>query len=132
MKGTLNSVILVGNLHQEPTSKNYNGFDVTKFTISTIRTKGSKIKGTIEEVEDTIDVTVFGQQGVYCRDNLYLGDKVVVKGSLQTSQYTGKDGERKSFTQVVGEEVQIIEAKKKEAKEKSESSGNDFTDDIPF
>lgn len=103
MAGSVNKVILVGNLGKDPEVRSFpNGGRVANFSIAT--SESWKDKATGEKKERTewhrISVTNDALVGVVER-YLKKGAKVYVEGQLETRKWTDKDGAEKYTTEVV-------------------------------
>ncbi|MBI1214431.1 MAG: single-stranded DNA-binding protein [Alphaproteobacteria bacterium] len=103
MAGSVNKVILVGNLGRDPEIRSFpNGGRVANFSIAT--SESWKDKATGERKERTewhrISVTNDALVGVVERF-LKKGSKVYVEGQLETRKWTDKDGIEKYTTEVV-------------------------------
>lgn len=103
MAGSVNKVILVGNLGKDPEVRSFpNGGRVANFSIAT--SESWKDKATGEKKERTewhrISVTNDALVGVVER-YLTKGAKVYIEGQLETRKWTDKDGAEKYTTEVV-------------------------------
>ncbi|MBF0562492.1 MAG: single-stranded DNA-binding protein [Alphaproteobacteria bacterium] len=103
MAGSVNKVILVGNLGKDPEIRH--GQDGTKFANFSIATSESwKDKGTGERKERTewhrISVMNPNLADIVER-YLRKGSKVYVEGSLQTRKWTDQSGQEKYTTEVI-------------------------------
>ena len=103
MAGSVNKVILVGNLGKDPEIRSFpNGGRVANFSIAT--SESWKDKATGEKKERTewhrISVTNDALVGVVER-YVKKGAKVYIEGQLETRKWTDKDGVEKYTTEVV-------------------------------
>ena len=103
MAGSVNKVILIGNLGQDPEVKSFqNGGRIANLRIAT--SESWKDRATGEKKERTEWHTVVLQSdGLVGVAEKYLrkGSKVFLEGSLQTRKWTDKDGADKYSTEVV-------------------------------
>ena len=107
MRG-LNRSILAGRLVADPEVRyTSNELAVTNFRLAINR--GSKKKGT--DAVDFINCVAFGSLPKICGEYLKKGKLVAVEGRLQIRSYEGKDGQKKSATEVVLDEMQMLDAK---------------------
>ncbi|MFH1389883.1 MAG: single-stranded DNA-binding protein [Candidatus Margulisiibacteriota bacterium] len=107
MRG-LNRSILAGRLVADPEVRyTSNELAVTNFRLAINR--GSKKKGT--DAVDFINCVAFGSLAKICGEYLKKGKLVAVEGRLQIRSYEGKDGQKKSATEVVLDEMQMLDAK---------------------
>ncbi len=103
MAGSVNKVILVGNLGRDPEVRYAQ--DGTKIvTISMATSENWKDKNTGERREKTEwhRVVLFNERlGEVAEKYLHKGSKVYIEGALQTRKWTGNDGVEKYTTEVV-------------------------------
>lgn len=103
MAGSVNKVILVGNLGRDPEVRTFsNGDRVVSFSVATSETWRDKNSGERRERTEWHNVSVFNEAlgkiaEQYCRK----GTKVYIEGQLQTREYTDKDGNQRKATDVV-------------------------------
>ena len=55
-----------------------------------------------------LTVVVWGKQAESCGEYLDKGSQVFVEGRLQTRDWEGKDGQKRTSTEVVAERVQFM------------------------
>lgn len=103
MAGSVNKVILVGNLGKDPEIRSFNnGGRVANFSIATSESWKDKTTGERKERTEwhRVSVTNDALVGVVER-YLKKGAKVYIEGQLETRKYTDKDGVEKYTTEVV-------------------------------
>lgn len=103
MAGSINRVILVGNVTADPRITTLNSGDiVASFSLATSETWKDKQTGERKEKAEFHNVAVFnpGLAGVV-RDYVKKGSKLYVEGQLQTRKYTDKDGNERYTTEIV-------------------------------
>ncbi len=103
MAGSVNKVILVGNLGRDPEIRHtQNGAKIANFSIATSESWKDKQTGERREKTEWHRIVVFseGLAGIVERF-LKKGSKVYVEGSLQTRKWTGNDGIEKYTTEIV-------------------------------
>ncbi|CAM3095082.1 Single-stranded DNA-binding protein [Sphingomonas antarctica] len=103
MAGSVNKVILVGNLGKDPESRSFaNGGKVVSFSVAT--SEGWKDKNTGERKDKTEwhNVSIFSD-GLARVAEQYLkkGSKVYLEGQLETRKWQDKDGNDRYSTDVV-------------------------------
>ena len=103
MAGSVNKVILVGNLGKDPEVRNtQNGGKIVNFTLATSETWNDKGSGERREKTEWHRVVVFNERvGEFVERYLKKGNKVYVEGSLQTRKWTDQSGQEKFTTEVV-------------------------------
>lgn len=103
MAGSVNKVILVGNLGRDPEIRTtQDGKEIANFSVATSETWKDKSTGERKEKTEWHRVVVFndGLVGVI-KNYVKKGSKVYLEGSLQTRKWTDKDGQEKYSTEVV-------------------------------
>src|ERR1700741_2466683 len=103
MAGSVNKVILIGNLGADPEIKRtQDGRPIANLRIATFDTWRDKATGERKEKTEWHRVVIFSE-GLCKIAEQYLkkGSKVYLEGQLQTRKYTDKDGNEKYSTEVV-------------------------------
>jgi len=101
--GSVNKVILIGNLGKDPEIRSFpNGGRVANFSIATSESWKDKSSGEKKERTEwhRISVTNDALVGVVER-YVKKGSKVYIEGQLETRKWTDKDGQEKYTTEVV-------------------------------
>ena len=102
MAGSVNKVILIGNLGRDPEVRTMqNGGKVANLNLATSESWKDKATGERKEKTEWHRVVVFGQLADIAERYLKKGSKVYICGSLQTRKWTDKDGAEKYTTEVV-------------------------------
>jgi len=103
MAGSVNKVILVGNLGKDPEVRNTQaGAKIVNFTLATSETWNDKASGERKERTEWHRVVVFNERIADVAERfLRKGRKVYVEGSLQTRKWTDQSGQEKYTTEVV-------------------------------
>ncbi len=103
MAGSVNKVILVGNLGADPDVRTMNnGGKVCNLSIATSDSWKDKQTGEKREKTEWHRVVIFGDGLVrVCENYLKKGSKVYIEGSLQTRKWQDRDGNDKYTTEVV-------------------------------
>lgn len=105
----MNKVILMGRLTKDPEVRYSNGNAVAKFSLAVDR----RIKNKDGKDADFFSCTAFGKQAEFVEKYLKQGTKILTTGRLQNDNYTDKDGNKRSTIQVICEELEFAESKKK-------------------
>ena len=103
MAGSVNKVILVGNLGKDPEIRTLNsGERVANLSLATSEQWRDKATGERKEKTEWHRVVIFSE-GLCKIVEQYLkkGSKIYLEGQLQTRKYTDKDGVEKYSTEVV-------------------------------
>lgn len=156
----VNKVILIGNLGKDPEVRHMpSGGAVANLTIATSEQWRDKQTGEQTEKTEWHRVVMFGRLGEIAGEYLRKGSKIYVEGRLQTRKWQDKDGQDRYTTEIVGNEMQMLDGKgassnapsmdeggqmsgspfpasntsnKGSKPAASSSSMDDFDDDIPF
>lgn len=103
MAGSVNKVILVGNLGRDPEVRTLpSGDRVVTFSLATSDSWRDRNTGERRERTEWHNITIFNENlgkiaEQYCRK----GSKIYLEGQLQTREYTDKDGNQRKATDVV-------------------------------
>ena len=103
MAGSLNKVILIGNLGKDPEVRRLNSGDmVVNFTLATSETWRDKNSGERKEKTEWHNIVVFNE-GIAKVAEQYLkkGMKVYLEGALQTRSWEDNAGVKKYTTEIV-------------------------------
>ncbi|MBT06856.1 MAG: single-stranded DNA-binding protein [Rhodospirillaceae bacterium] len=103
MAGSVNKVILVGNLGREPEARAMqNGGKVVTFSLATNESWRDKATNERRDKTEWHRVVIFNQNlGDIAEKYLQKGSKVYLEGQLQTRKYTDQSGQEKYTTEVV-------------------------------
>ena len=117
MAGSVNKVILVGNLGRDPEVRSFQSGDkVCNLSIATSETWKDKASGERKEKTEWHRVCIYNQNLVNVAERyLNKGRKVYIEGKLETRKYTDKDGAEKYTTEIAlrqfGGELTILDGK---------------------
>ena len=103
MAGSVNKVILVGNLGKDPEVRNtQDGGKIVNLTLATSETWNDKASGERKERTEWHRVVIFNDKiGEVAEKYARKGSKVYIEGALQTRKYTDQAGQEKYTTEVV-------------------------------
>lgn len=147
---SLNKVILIGRLGQEPTIRYMpNGEAVCNFSVATSEKYTDK-NGQRQESTEWHNVTMYRRLAEIAGKYLKKGSQVYLEGKIQTRKYEGKDGiERTAYDIIVnemkmlggggndGQQAQSAQAEtptppRRQAPAAPAAPVDDVDDDIPF
>ena len=147
MAGTVNKVILIGNLGRDPEVRRLeNGSVVANFPIATSESYTDK-SGQKVEITDWHDIVVWRGLAEIAEKYLKKGHKVYVEGKLKKRSYQDKENITRYITEVLADEFTMLSRpensdKPSEAPYSSEGTPskmqnmdlnlNDEEDDLPF
>ena len=103
MSGSVNKVILVGNLGRDPEVRRLNSGDqVVNIRVATTETWRDKATGERKERTEWHNVVIFNEQlGKIVEQYCKKGSKVYLEGQLQTRKWQDQSGAGKYTTEVV-------------------------------
>ncbi len=103
MAGSVNKVILVGNLGRDPEVRSFqNGGKVVNFTLATSQTWTDRASGERREKTEWHNVVVKNEKiGEVVEKYLKKGAKVYLEGSVESRKYTDQSGQEKFITEIV-------------------------------
>lgn len=103
MAGSLNKVMLIGNLGRDPEVRNFqNGGKVCNLRIATSETWKDRNTGERREKTEWHSVAIFNEGLVRVAEQfLRKGSKVYIEGQLQTRKWQDQSGQDRYSTEVV-------------------------------
>ncbi|MGH7355668.1 MAG: single-stranded DNA-binding protein [Candidatus Rokuibacteriota bacterium] len=105
---SLNKVLLIGNLTRAPELRyTPSGTAVADLRMAVNRNYTTQ-SGEKREETFFVNVVVWGKQAESSGEYLDKGSSIFVEGRLQTRDWEGKDGQKRSVTEVVAERVQFL------------------------
>ena len=149
----INKVILIGNLGKDPEVRySANGGAIANITLATSESWKDKNSGEQVDKTEWHRVVFFRRLAEIAGEYLKKGSKVYIEGKLQTRKWQDKDGQDRWTTEVVANEMQMLDSKgggssnfnQEPAMDSGMNSAppqsapapaavtNDFDDDIPF
>lgn len=110
---SLNKVMLIGNMTRDPELRyTPQGTAVCTFGLATNRTWISN--GQPQEDVEFHRIVAWQKLAELCSQLLFKGRKVFVEGRLQTRRWTGKDGQERQTTEVVIDNMLVLDSRRKE------------------
>ncbi|MCO4824128.1 MAG: single-stranded DNA-binding protein [Amylibacter sp.] len=103
MAGSLNKVMIIGNLGRDPEVRSFpNGGKVCNLTVATSERWRDKSSGENREKTEWHRVSIFSEGLVrVCEQYLKKGSKVFIEGQLQTRKWQDQSGADRYSTEVV-------------------------------
>jgi single-strand DNA-binding protein len=136
MAMSLNRVQLIGNLTRDPEMKQIPGGQVvTSFGIATNFTWTSKA-GEKQSKTEFHNIVVWGKLAEICGQYLRKGSKCYVEGRLQTRDWEGEDGVKRYRTEVIADNMIMLDRKGGEGdmggmpSDSKSGSSDDFSSDV--
>ena len=121
MAGSVNKVILLGNLGRDPEVRNFpNGGKVANFSIATSETWKDRNTGERRERTEWHNISITNEALVRIAEQyLKKGSKVYVEGQLETRKWQDQAGNDRYTTEVLGQELTMLDSR-------GESSGSSY------
>ena len=105
-----NLVVLTGRLTADPDLRTTpSGVSVTSFSIAVQRS----YKSGEEPETDFINIVAWRQRAEFVTKYFRKGNMIGIEGAIQTRKYTDKDGNNRMAFEVIANNVQFVESKKK-------------------
>ena len=140
MSRTLNKVMLIGNVGKDP-DVNFtpSGVKVAQFRMATSESWKDK-EGAIQEHTDWHTIVAWRGLADIVERLIHRGSRIYVEGKIQTRTYDDKEGQKRYVTEIVADNILLLDAKRHDAPangeaahtESSSPSTGEKDDDIPF
>jgi single-strand DNA-binding protein len=103
MAGSVNKVIIVGNLGKDPEIRNtQSGQKIANLTVATSDSWNDKASGERKEKTEWHKIVIFDERLADIAERyLRKGKKIYVEGALQTRKWTDQSGQEKYTTEIV-------------------------------
>jgi single-strand DNA-binding protein len=109
MAGSVNKVILIGNLGKDPEVRRLeNGAVVANFTLATSEVYTDRNTGEKKENTDWHDIVVWRGLAEVAEKYLKKGYKVYVEGKLKKRSWQDKEGNTRYTTEILADEMTIL------------------------
>ena len=109
MAGSVNKVILIGNLGKDPEVRYLdNGVGVARFSIATSESYTDKNTGEKREITDWHNIVMWRGLAKVAESYLKKGMKVYIEGKLKTRSYTDENNQTRYTTEVVADEMTML------------------------
>lgn len=135
MAGSVNKVILVGNLGRDPEIRQtQDGMKIANLSIATSESWKDKNTGERKEKTEWHRVVIMNERlSEVCERYMHKGTKVYVEGSLQTRKWTDQSGQDKYTTEVLISrfkgEVTILDSRNQSQSQGQDQNNFDYTPD---
>ena len=107
----VNKVILIGRLGSDPEVRyTQEGMMVTNLRLATNEYRKDKSGERVDRTE-WHRVVAFGKLAEICGNYLSKGRLVYIEGSLRTRQWEDKEGNKRSTTEIMANNMQMLESK---------------------
>ena len=109
MSGSVNKVILIGNLGRDPEIKKLeNGATLASFSMATSESYTDKVSGKKIENTDWHDVVLWRGLAEVAEKFLKKGMKIYVEGRLKKRTWQDREGNTRYSVEVIGDEMTIL------------------------
>ena len=138
MSRGINKVILVGNLGQDPETRNMpSGGAVTNISVATSEQWKDKKTGDQKERTEWHKIALFGRLAEIAAEYLRKGSQVYVEGKLRTRKWQDRDGNDRWTTEVIAGELQMLGGPPQQSEKRVKGNNMNlpqdvYDDDIPF
>lgn len=123
MNGSVNKVILIGNLGKDPEIRRLeNGAMIAAFPLATSEVYTDKNTGEKKEITDWHDIVLWRGLAEIAEKYIRKGSKIYVEGKLKKRSWQDKEGNTRYATEVVGDDITIL----------SRLEGNDRNTQPPY
>ena len=138
MAGSVNKVILIGNLGKDPEVRHLeNGAVVANFSIATSETYTDRNTGQKVENTDWHNIVVKNKAAEICEKYLSKGDKVYIEGRIKTRKWQDDKGLERYTTEILCSDFKFLTNKDSsnqnpEVNTSTQSNSTTPEDDLPF
>lgn len=125
----MNKIILVGRLTKDVELRytQTNNTAVASFTLAVDR---KIVKAGEERKSDFINIVAWSKLADIASKNLSKGVRVGIIGSIQNRSWEKEDGTKKYVTEVIAEEIEFLDSKRKEGPDIGILTGNTNNEEI--
>ena len=140
MAGSLNKVLIIGNVGRDPEMRyTPNGSPVTTFSVAVNR-RWTGQDGQAQDETEWFNVVAWSKLAETCSQYLSKGRSVFVEGRLRTRSWDDQNGQKHYRTEVIAQDVKFLDStgnrqqpRPAGAAAADEAFGGDLEpDDIPF
>ena len=109
MAGTLNKVMLIGNLGKDPEVRNFeNGGMLVRFPLATTESHTNREGERKESTEWHTIVVRSPRLGEICERHLHKGDKVFIEGKIRSRQWTDDSGQTRYSVEIAADSMTML------------------------
>ena len=118
--GSINKVILVGNLTRDPELKHTEGKKPVCIIGLATNRNWTDQKGQRHEETEYHRLIAWDKLAETCHQYLRKGRKVYAEGRLQSHSYTGQDGIEKTGVEIVLEKIEMLDSMPEDVRQRME------------
>jgi len=138
MSGSLNKVILIGNLGKDPEVKmTPSGRPLARFSLATTETWKTQT-GEKQQKTEWHNIVVWNKLAEIAEKYLRKGKQVMIEGRIQYRDYTDQSGVKKVYTEIQCDNFIMLSRMEDTSRQgggsyerSSASSGHDFEESVP-
>jgi single-strand DNA-binding protein len=124
---SLNKVMLIGNLTRDVEVRyTPSGTAVATFGLATNRSWSSGDGSDRQEETQFHRIVAWSKLAEICGQLLFKGRKIFVEGRLQTRKFTGQDGQQREITEIVAENMMILDTRNRDGAPMGGANEEDF------
>ncbi|MFM2133137.1 MAG: single-stranded DNA-binding protein [Candidatus Kapaibacterium sp.] len=133
MSRSLNKVMLIGNVGKDPdVNFTASGIPVAQFRLATTESRKDK-DGQYQEHTEWHTIIAWRGLAEIIQRLVHRGSRIYVEGRLQTRIFEDQSGTKKYFTEVVADNILLLDGRRsEESSSQGESAAASIDDDIPF
>ena len=123
----VNKVILIGNLGSDPEVRyTPGGSAVANVTLATSSAWRDKSSGQLQERTEWHRIVFFNRLAEIVGEYLHKGSKIYIEGSLRTRKWQDKSGMDRYTTEIISNEMQILDSKNSNNQSSQGNSQSNF------
>ncbi|MCG8610589.1 MAG: single-stranded DNA-binding protein [Pseudomonadales bacterium] len=108
----INKVILIGNLGNDPDTRyTPQGSAITNLSIATDESYKDRQTGQMVPKTEWHRIVLFNRLAEIAKEYLRKGSKVYIEGRLQTRKWQDQNGQDRYTTEIVGNELQMLDSR---------------------
>lgn len=124
---SLNKVMLIGNLTRDVDLRyTPNGTAVATFGLATNRSWVAGDGGDRQESVEFHRIVAWSKLAEICGQLLFKGRRIYIEGRLQTRKFNGADGQQREITEIVAENMMILDTRSRDGNGGGNYSEDDF------
>lgn len=134
MSGSLNKVMLIGHLGQDPEIRNLeNGVTLARFSLATTETFKNK-NGERSSHTEWHSVVLWRGLAEVAQKYLKKGDQIYVEGRIRSRSWEDKEsGAKRISTEITGDQMTMLGSKKSQSSTSTDRTQDNIgPDDLPF
>lgn len=113
MAGSLNKVMIIGNVGRDPEMRyTQNGTAITSFSVASGR-RWTTPEGEQREETEWFNVVTWNKLAETASRYVTKGSRVYIEGRLQTRSWEGPDGQKRYRTEVIAQNMILLDGRQK-------------------